>query len=339
MRAVLLESSGQLSVTDVSEPKSLGGVEVRLRVKAVALSLRDSKLASGAYNFPNRKWPLIPGGACVGEIIELGREVTGWKLGQRVIPNFIQGWVSGRKPSPHLIRDFTLGGPLLDGALAEQLCVRAESLVAAPAHLGDAEAATLAYSGLTAYAAVSDGGWIYPDQTIVVQGTSAIALMALQLTKGAKAKVIVTSKQDDKLARVTAMGADAVIHYGEVPQWSETVLGLSRREGADLVLDPGGAASMAESVKAVRPGGTISVIGALGSAELPVSLPYLLAHNLRLQGAYVGSRDMLARLVDAVARHDIRPVIEQTAALSHAPALIAAMPKLERFGSVCITLG
>lgn len=336
MRALELQSTGfdhfRLVQRDIPRPAA---GQVLLKMKAAAVGLRDYKVVTGAYANAEQLRPLIPGGEGVGEVVELGPDVSEVSVGDRVNPVFMQGWVDGR-PHPDVIARTTLGGPLLHGTFAEYMVVPACSVVKVPPHLSDAEAATLPFAGLTAWSAVAEQGRIKAGETVVIQGTGGIPLYALQFCKLLGVTAIVTSKSDDKLERAKALGADHVINYASVPQWDERVLELTGGVGAELVMDPGGTVTMAQSVRAVRPCGTISVFNALGSAELGVLLPYLLGHNLRVCGAHVGSRESHMEMARAVERGKLRPVLESVSPIEEGVQAVERMPKSEQFGKVCL---
>lgn len=336
MKALLLSGSGfeNFSLATCARPQPAAG-DVLIKLRAAGVLLRDYKVVSGAYAASEQTRPLIPGSEAVGEVVALGDGVDAHWLGQRVNPTYLQGWVSG-KPHPDLIARNTLGGPVLHGAFGEYLVVRADSLVRTPAHLSDVEAATLPFSGMTAWSAVANQGRIRAGDVVMIQGTGGIPLFALQFAKLLGARVIVSSKNDDKLERARALGADHVINYAQTPQWSRAVLDLTDGLGADLVLDPGGTVTMGESIRAVRPGGVISVFNALGSAELGVFLPYLLGHNVAVHGVNAGSRVDFEAMARAIAVNGLRPVIERTVGLDEGVAAVAAAPKAEQFGKVCL---
>lgn len=336
MRALELHATGfehfRLGHRDVPRPAA---GQVLLKMKAAAVGLRDYKVVTGAYANAEQLRPLIPGGEGVGEVVELGPDVSEVRLGDRVNPVFMQGWLNGR-PHPDIIARTTLGGPLLHGTFAEYMVVPAHSVVSVPPHLTDAEAATLPFAGLTAWSAVAEQGLVKAGDAVVIQGTGGIPLYALQFCKLLGATAIVTSKSDEKLERAKAMGADHVINYTSVPQWSERVLEITDGMGVALVMDPGGTMTMAQSVRAVRPCGTISVFNALGSAELGVLLPYLLGHNLRVCGAHVGSRDSHAAMARVVGEGKLRPVLESVLPMEEGVQAVERMPKSEQFGKVCL---
>jgi NADPH:quinone reductase-like Zn-dependent oxidoreductase len=341
MRALVSDGPGleRLKLAERHVPRPAPG-QVLLRMRSAAVALRDFKVATGAYGDGSRG-TLVLGGEGVGVVVECGAGVTAWRRGQRVNPLFVQGWTE-ELVHPEVVATTTLGGPRLDGTLAEYILASAGSLVEVPAHLSDAEAATLPFAGLTAWRAVHEQAGIAEGDTVVVQGTSGIPLFVLQFAKLARARVIVSSKSDEKLERAKAIGADHTINYQSEPEWSRAVLDLTDGRGADLVLDPGGTVTMAQSLRALRPGGMVSVFNALGglggSPDIGVSLPWLLGHNLRVQGSNAGSLSAHRTMADAIARSGLRPVVERVVALSGAADAIAAAPKSEQFGKVCVDL-
>jgi NADPH:quinone reductase-like Zn-dependent oxidoreductase len=334
MRALVSHAPGLdgLSLDERETPRP-GPGQVLLRMRAAAVTLRDCKMAAGAYGAEDRG-PLVLGGEGVGEIVECGRDVAGWRIGQRVNPLFVQGW-TGERVHVDEVATTTLGGPRLDGTFAQFMLASAASLVEVPAHLGDAEAATLPFAGLTAWCAVQGVG---PGDTVVVQGTGGIPLFALQFARLAGARVIVSSKSDEKLERARALGADHTFNYQAQPDWHRTVLELTEGRGADRVLDPGGSVTIAQSLRALRPGGTASVFNALGSAEIEVSLPWLLGHNLRVRGVNAGSLAAHRAMAAAIGESGLRPVLECVLPFEAAADAVAAAPRREQFGKVCLQM-
>ena len=338
MRALELSDTGfeHLRLVDRATPRA-GGGEVLLEMRAAAIGLRDYKVVTGAYAQNGQRRPLVPGGEGVGEVVEVGANVATLRVGDRVNPLFVQHW-RHRRPTPAALATSTLGGPSIDGTFAEYMVVPEDAAVPVPEHLTDVEAATLPFAALTAWMSVTEYANVRAGDVVVMQGTSGIPLFALQFAKLMGATTIVTSKSDEKLERARRLGADHGINYVAAPEWSRVVLELTHGVGADLVLDPGGTVTMAQSIRAVRPGGTIAVFNALGSAELGVLLPYLLAHNIRVQGVNAGSRDSHAAMARAIASSRLRPVIENVVTLDAAAQAVAAMPRSEQFGKVCVQI-
>src|SRR5262249_49963986 len=153
------------------------------------------------------------------------------------------------------------GGP--DGVLAEYAVLDAEGVVPVPAHLTDEEAATLPCAALTAWHALIVEGGLKAGDTVLTQGTGGVSIFALQFARMTGARVIATSNSDAKLARVREMGASDGINYKATPDWEEQVRALTSGAGVDHVVEVGGAGTLGKSLRAVRLGGRISLIGVL----------------------------------------------------------------------------
>jgi NADPH:quinone reductase-like Zn-dependent oxidoreductase len=333
MRAWVSDGNGLegLRLEARAVPRPAAG-QVLLRMRAASVVLRDFKMAQGAYGTaPGR----VLGGEGVGEIAGLGAGVEGWRIGQRVSPLFVHGW-TGERIAAGDIAATSLGGLQRDGCFAKYMLADAAALVEPPSHLSDTQAATLPFAGVTAWCAL---GSVKAGDCVVVQGTNGVMLAALQLAVAAGAAVIVTSKNDDKLARARQLGAAHTLNYQALPEWSAAVQEITRGRGADRVLDPGGAATVAQSLQALRPGGRCAVVGALGaSPELPVSLPWLLGHQLTLVGCNGGSLAEHRAFVRALAAGRVVPEVERCWPFEALPEALAAAPKAEQFGKVCLQI-
>src|SRR5262249_34459453 len=137
---------------------------------------------------------------------------------------------------------------------------------------------------------------------------------ALQLAWLRGARVILTSSSDAKLARARELGSGPEvlgINYRETPDWGAKAKELTGGTGVDLVVEVGGAGTLKESLRAVRMGGTISLIGNLAGNTLEIPLPLIFMQNVRLQGILVGSRDAFEALNRAIDLHRLRPVVDR----------------------------
>jgi NADPH:quinone reductase-like Zn-dependent oxidoreductase len=223
----------------------------------------------------------------------------------------------------------------VDGVLAERVILPETGIVAVPPHLGFEEAATLPCAALTAWNGLFEQGTVGPGKTVLVQGTGGVSIFALQFARIAGARVIITSSSDAKLSRAREMGAADGINYRTTPDWEKAVLELTGGEGVDHVVEVGGAGTLPRSLKAVKMGGEIAMIGVLtGGGEAPV-MP-LLMKSLRLQGIYVGSVAMFERMNAAIALHQLRPVIDQVFPFEDAPAAYRHLESGSHFGKVVI---
>src|SRR5262249_7735629 len=153
--------------------------------------------------------------------------------------------------------------------LAELVVLDEQGLVHAPEHLSNEEAATLPCAALTAWHALVAARQLQPGNTVLTQGTGGVSLFALQLGVIAGARVLITSRSDAKRERAKKMGPAAATNYQATPDWDKAARELPAGTGVDHVVELGGAGTLPRSMKAVRYGGTISLIGVLaGGGEV-----------------------------------------------------------------------
>jgi NADPH:quinone reductase-like Zn-dependent oxidoreductase len=308
--------------------------QVLIRVRAVSLNARDLMMVRGEYN-PRQRLPLVVCSDAAGEVVARGREVSEWAEGDRVCPIFAGRWQRG--PLDKQAQRSALGGPL-DGTLSEYFLADADAVVQAPAHLSPQEAACLPCAGVTAFRALVELGQLGAGNSVVCIGTGGVSLFGLSIARALGARVILTSRSGDKLARAQALGAEGTIDTTETPAWGDRVRSLTNGEGAHHVLEVGGAQTFAQSLRAVRMGGVVSVIGVLSGALTEVDLRPLLMQDVRVQGVFVGSRATFLDLLGLVERHTLRPVIDRVFPLSDARAAFYHAATGRQFGKVVIAL-
>jgi NADPH:quinone reductase-like Zn-dependent oxidoreductase len=310
-----------------------GPGQVLLKMHAASLNFRDLVVPNRGYGSFTGELPLIPISDGVGEVIEVGAGVTRCRPGDRVCPAFFQRWTGGAPTLERLTR--SLGGPI-DGVMADLMCVPEDGVVAAPAHLGDEQAASLPCAALTAWSALVTEGRLQPGERLLVQGTGGVALFALQFAKIAGAHVTVLSSSDEKIARARALGADAAINYRSTPEWGKASREITEGAGFDHVLELGGEKTLPQSLRCIRPGGTISMIGVLSGSTMTTALGLIVTRQVRLQGITVGSRDSMQAMCRAIAQHRIEPVVDRVFAFEELKEAMQYLKSGAHFGKVCI---
>ena len=335
MRAFVFEdrfSLDALKLAERPEPQP-GPGQALVRVRANSLNYRDLVVASGGYG-RHGKLPLIPLSDGAGEVVEVGPQVTRVKPGERVAAIFMQSWLAGGLAEERA--KSALGGAI-DGMLAEYVVVYAEGLVPIPQHLSYAEAATLPCAAVTAWHALVAEGGIRAGDSVLVLGTGGVSIFALQFARLHGARVIATSSSDDKLARAIGLGASDGINYRQTPEWGRRVLELTGGAGVDHVIEVGGAGTLPQSFRAVRYGGRISLIGVLSDPGAAVDPRPLLMKGARLQGIYVGSREMFEAMNRAISLSGLRPVIDRVFPFAEAPEAYRYMRAAGHFGKIVLS--
>lgn len=326
MQAWQIKTFGNLEKVE-QKNETLGPTQVRLAVKAVALNYRDHLMLQGLYN-PKQPLPLVPCSDAAAEVIEVGPAVKRLKLTDRVCPIFSQAWISGLPTRERV--STTLGGPL-PGTLRQQMVLDESGLVAFPTYLDWEEASTLPCAAVTAWNALKG---LTPGSRVVVQGTGGVALFALQLAKASGMEVAVTSSSDEKLQQALALGADFILNYRLQPEWSKTIRHWCK-EGVDCVIEVGGG-TLEQSLRCLKPGGQVSLIGILAGASAPLNVLPILMQQLRVQGILVGNRDDFEAMNRLLALHQIRPVLDQRYPFKQAPKAWERLASGQHFGKVVI---
>ncbi len=311
-----------------------GPGEVLIRVRAASLNYRDLMMVKGAYN-PKLPLPRIPLSDGAGEVVEVGPGASKFRAGDRVLGCFMPAWIDG--PPTEAGARSALGGAV-DGMLAELVVLPEAGVVPTPAHLSDEEAATLPCAGLTAWNALFEGEAVRAGETVLVQGTGGVSLFALQFARLAGARVIATSSSDAKLARALELGASDGINYRISPDWDVAARGLTGGLGVDRVVEVGGSGTLPRSVKAVRMGGQIPLIGLLGGVGDFNPIP-LLMNSIRLRGIFVGSRAMFEAMNRAINLHQLRPVVDRVFPFSEAVEAYRHMEGASHFGKIVVRVG
>ena len=321
----------ELHTVEVPEP---GPTEVLVDLNFASLNYRDLMVALGTYN-PKMPLPRILGSDASGIVTAIGSSVTRFQPGDRVTSLFFQDWQSGEiEPSTG---KSALGGAI-DGVFATTRLFPETGLIHAPEHFTLAEAATLPCAALTAWNALVEIGHLSAGETVLLLGTGGVSLFALQIAKAHGARVILTSSSDDKLTRARALGADETINYRSTPDWDAEVFRLTARRGVDHVVEVGGAGTLPRSLKAVRPGGHVYLIGVLSDPGKGVDVLPVLSKSIHLDGVYVGSAAMFRHMNAALTANAIHPIVDRTFSLTEARAAFEHLQSGSHFGKIVLSL-
>lgn len=331
----LQHKSGFDSVTAAERPDPQPGAgEVVIAVKACSLNFRDLLVARGAYGAPP---PLgrIPLSDGAGEVVAVGAGVRRVKAGDRVAGIFMQAWLGGGITAE--VAATALGGAI-DGMLAQRVVLSEQGVVTLPAHLSYEQAATLPCAAVTAWNALVREARIKAGDVVVLQGTGGVSLFALQFAKLHGARCIITSSSDEKLAFARELGADETINYKTYPDWDKQVMDLTGGRGADVVVEVGGAGTLEKSLASTRFGGVITLIGVLTGTAGPIPTAAILRRHMRVQGIYVGSREMFEEMNRAIEAQALVPHIDRMFDFADARAAYEYLASGAHSGKVVIRL-
>lgn len=310
-----------------------GPGEVRIKMKASALNYRDLIVPERGYGSRMKTLPLIMLSDGVGVVDSLGEGIKHIRVGERVCPLFFQSWIGGEPDKKNL--SLSLGCEL-DGTMAGFIVLPEGGVALAPVHLDDIEAASLPTAAVTAWRALVTEGGVKPGDKVLVQGTGGVSLFALQFAKMLGAYVIIISSSDDKLSKVRAMGADETINYRSIPEWGKRVREIAGGDGVDHIVEVGGQGTLPQSLRAIRTGGTISLIGVLAGGKMDIPLGPVVTRHVRMQGITVGSREDFINMARAIAQHRLHPVIDRTFTFDEIRLALEHLSSGQHFGKITI---
>ncbi|KAL5329962.1 hypothetical protein ACEPPN_003482 [Leptodophora sp. 'Broadleaf-Isolate-01'] len=287
--------------------------EVLVKIHAASLNYRDLAITKGMYPL-GLKSGVVPCSDGAGEVIAVG---------SKVVTLFNQGHIAGSLDKQTSVTG--LGGSL-DGTLRQYGTFNEAGLVDMPPSLNWQEAFTLSCAALTPWNALYGLKPLAPGDVFA---------------KAAGATVIATTSSSAKAEILKKLGADHVINYKDTPEWGEKAASLTpKNAGVNHVLEFGGPATMAQSLKAVKIDGVISIIGVLGgfSKEQPRFMDVLM--NLyTVRGLLVGSRAQFEDMNRAIEANGIKPVVdEKVFSLEQAKEAYQYMFAQKHFGKLTIKI-
>ena len=302
---VIPSPKGIDSLTLAERPDPTPGPrQVLVRVRATSLNYRDLITVEGKYARSAPKPDLIPLSDGAGEIDAAAQASA-------------------------------MGGAI-DGMLTELAVLEEDGVVKLPQHLSFEEGATLPCAGVTAWHALVEVGSIKAGDTVLVLGSGGVSIFALQFAKMFGARVLATSGSKAKAERLKTMGAEAVVDYRAMPEWDQEITKLTGGRGVDITVEVGGAGTLPRSFMATRAAGRIAVIGLLTGPGAQIDPMPILRRNLRVQGLYVGNRQMFEAMNRAIEASGLKPVIDKVFPFAEAKDAYRHLKSQNHFGKVVI---
>ncbi|MFU8814310.1 MAG: zinc-dependent alcohol dehydrogenase family protein [Pseudomonadales bacterium] len=332
MRAIQLAKPGGLDKLNLvelnSRPPTSG--EIQVRVEASSLNYHDYAVVAGMLKVADGRIPMSDG---AGTVTAVGEGVSDFAVGDAVVSCFFPNWQDGE---PEVGKLVGVPGDHADGFAAETVTMPASAFTRAPRGYSAAQSATLTCAALTAWRGLMVEAGIQPGDVVLTQGTGGVSIFALQFAKAAGCRVISTSSSDAKLEQLKAMGADELINYKQTPDWAGRALQFTDGRGVDLVVEIGGAGTLPQSIKAVRVGGHISLIGVLAGFAGEVPTAALFGKNATLKGITVGSRAQQVDMIRAIEVNGIEPVIDSHYPLEGIADAFGHQASQRHFGKICL---
>jgi NADPH:quinone reductase-like Zn-dependent oxidoreductase len=343
MKALVIKAHGgieNLDIVDLPKP-SPAADEVLLNVKAVALNQLDLFVRRGSPAL-RLTLPHIPGSDAAGVIAEIGSNVVGLQPGQRVVINaglscgHCEFCIAGQEC---LCPEFKIFGEHVSGGAAEFVRIPARNVLPIPDALSFEQAAAASLVFLTAWRALVTRARVRAGDDVLILGAGAgTSTAAIQIAKKAGARVFVTSSSDEKLQRAKELGADVLVNYKANPEWDRAIFAATNKRGVDVVFESVGAETWLKSIRSLRKGGRMVVIGATTGPRPQEEIGYIFWKQIEIIGSTMSTQSEFRDVMKLIFRGELKPVIDTIYPLEQAREAHARLEKGEQFGKIVLTV-
>jgi NADPH:quinone reductase-like Zn-dependent oxidoreductase len=313
MRASVFYEHGSREVITTADDMPVpepGPGEVRLRMRAAALNRLDLWVRDG-WKGLNLHLPHIGGSDGAGEIDKLGEGATGYDIGDRVcvdptiVPPDSPALMTGLENQSRI----AIKGEHTSGFAAEYVVVPVRNLLKLPDHVSYEEAAAAGLVYVTAWHSLITRGGLRPGESVLIVGAGGgVNSASIQIAKLAGAKVYVVGSSEQKCRQAEDLGADVTIDRTK-EDWAKAVYGLTNKQGVDIVVDNVGQATMFNSIRSVKIGGRILVVGNTSGPMFELDLRYIFSKHISIIGSTMGPHQDYVRVMNLIFDGALKPVI------------------------------
>jgi NADPH:quinone reductase-like Zn-dependent oxidoreductase len=301
--------------------------EVRIKMEAFSLNHRDLVVTRSGKSPNEMALPRIPLSDGVGVVIAVGHAVKSLRIGDRVASTFWPEWQGGRFDA----RKGTsgIGGSAHDGVLREYWQTAARAVVKVPDYLSAIEAATLPCAALTAWTSLKRAE---AGQRVLIHGSGTVALFAAQFAKAKGLHTTITTRSLHKRAQLESLGAIVYCYEGE--DWLTGV----GRESFDVVVDPVGGRTFADSLSALTTGGHIVTLGHVGGGKCEIDSNEIWGGGLTIYPAMVGSIDDFNEMNRALDAWRLKPIIANVRPWFELEQALDQLARANHMGKLVLTV-
>lgn len=340
MKALLFRQFGGpevLRYEDVADPK-IGPGEVLVRVRACALNRLDLFVREG---IPALKTPLPFWTGCdiAGDVVEVGAEAQGVKVGDRVAVN--PNLTCGRceyciQGEDSLCVRYGILGEHVPGGLADLVKVRGDNILALPPHISYEDAASFILTSMTAWRMVVTQGQVRPGQDVLILGVGGgVSSTAVQIAKLCGARVFVTSSSDEKLERAKKVGADVGINYAK-EDWAKAVFEKTGKRGVDVVIENVGASTWKQSLRSLRKGGRLITCGATTGPIGETDIRIVFWNQIHIIGSTMANRREFNEVMTQLFRGTLKPIVDRLFPLKEGADAQRLLAEGKQFGKLVL---
>ena len=323
MKAIICKKFGPPSTLKLLEIQDIfpGDKEVKIAIEACGVNFPDTLIIENKYQF-KPKLPFSPGGEITGEVIDVGKKVKKFKIGDKVM------------------------AMTLYGGFAENIVLSQESLIKRPKKMNFITAAGFTMTYGTSMYALTQKGKLKKNEIILILGAGGgVGLAAVQIAKAIGAKIIAAASSKKKLQIAKEAGADFVINYSQ-EDLREKINEFTGEKGVDVVFDPVGGELLEKALRSTAWKGRVLIIGFTSGIIPKVSLNLPLLKGCSIIGVFWGAfrlketkidNENFARLFDWYEKGIINPYIYKSLPLKDASKALDLLKKRKVIGKIVLT--
>jgi D-arabinose 1-dehydrogenase-like Zn-dependent alcohol dehydrogenase len=321
MRALVLDApNGGLRLEERPEPVPEPDMVV-LRVGACGVCYRDLIDRRGLY--PWTRFPIILGHEIAGEVLAVGANVSGFAVGDRVVTTHRPACGACRPcregEETRCERSVFSYAMTADGGYAERVLAHAGTLVRVPDGLPLEKACFLHCTAAVARRALFTRGGLRFGETVVITGASGgVGIHGLELARLAGARTIAVTTNEAKVDALERAGASEVVVAKPGTRFQDEVKRLTGGPGADVVLECTGGPTWQGSLRSVRPGGRVVLVGNVLGEKVELNPGYAILNEVAILGSSGASRADLEHVLALAAAGKLTPVLAETLPLEKA---------------------
>lgn len=342
MKAAYISNHGNLDNIQIGEVADLriAPNEVLIKTHYTALNHLDLFVIQGWPGL-NLRMPHVIGADGSGIVKEIGSEVSTLKIGDKVTINpgiscgKCEMCLSGKQVQ---CREFSIKGEHEWGTFGEFFKMPESNVIKVPNSFPLDKAAAAPLTFLTAYRMLTTLGGIKPEDFVFIHGAGGgVASAAIQIAKYFGAKIIVTTSSPEKIERAKKLGADYVINYKEMKDYTQYVYkDITNRQGVDIVIDNVGTETFNTSIRLLRTGGRLVTCGATSGAHVEFNLANIFWKNLEIKGSTMSNQNEFQAVMKLVFKDKLSPIIDKTYSFDRVKDAEHYLSEGRQFGKILI---
>ena len=329
-----------VNIEDIDMPK-LKSNEVMIKNESAAYNYNDLWAIWGEpIKVPT---PHISGSDVAGTVVEVGDDVSKFKVGDRVVSHSnlscrtCEACTSGREFDciDRLVWGFQTG-PLW-GGFGQYTHLPEVNVSKIPENVTFDDAAAVSMVGMTSWHMLVGRAGIKPGQTVLIMGgTSGVGMVGIQIAKLYNCTVIATAGNKEKMDKCTEIGADFVVNHREA-DWHKKVREFTKKQGVDVIFEHIGKATFSQEVALLKNGGTLVATGATTGYDSTIDLRYLFFKGTNLLGSTQGTKAELEQVIYWTSKGKIKPLVHTVLPFSDMVKGHVMMAKAEQIGKIVTT--